>query len=90
LGVFEQAGGGVGDGDKNPILYLLFDPFPSPSPKGDGYFSLLFNIIYNNEVSLVPVDDAGERDLIAELFPGEAVAAGAETDTLCDIADPEH
>jgi hypothetical protein len=50
----------------------------------------LFNCIYNHEMSLVPVNDTWERNFVAELFPGMAVAAGTEPNAFGSIADAEH
>lgn len=41
-------------------------------------------------MSLVPVNDTWERNFVAELFPGEAVAAGTEPNAFGSIADAEH
>jgi hypothetical protein len=62
-----------------PVLYA-----PSKKPIS------LFNCIYNHEMSLVPMHDAGERDFVAVQFPGQALTTGSETDALGSIADAQH
>ena len=47
-------------------------------------------LIDHHEVPLVPVDDARQRHLVAELLPGDLHARRTEADALCCIAYPQH
>ncbi len=52
--------------------------------------SALINFAHDHKMSLVPVDDTRKWHFVAELFPGEPVAAGAEAYTFGSIADTKH
>ena len=47
-------------------------------------------LIDNNEVPLVPVDDARQRHLVAELLPDDLHTSRTEANTLRRIAYPQH
>jgi len=58
---------------------------PPPSPRLP-----LLNLIPHYKVPLVPMNYAGERHLVAKLFPGKPVAPSAKTDAFCGFADAKH
>ena len=47
-------------------------------------------LIDHHEVPMVPVDDAGQRHLVAELLPSDLHARRTEADALRRIAYPQH
>ena len=47
-------------------------------------------LIDHHEVPLVPMDDARQRHLVAELLPGDLHARRTEADALRRIAYPQH
>ena len=83
------------------IIFSGLDPCPAEGLLGIGQESgcgigdlddisttLLPYLIDHHEVSLVPVDDARQRHLVAELLPGDLHACRTEADALRRIAYP--